>query len=386
MRYRIYIITLILCALVGCREEKYVLTPEEQVVGDTALVYQRDITGFYLLNEGNMGSNKATLDHYDYVTGVYTRNIYASANPSMVQELGDVGNDLQIYGSRMYGVINCSNFIEVMDVHSTRHIGTVNVPNCRYVKFSGQYGYVSSYAGPVKMDPSYEQIGYVAKFDTASLQIVATCNVGFQPEEIEIVGNRMYVANSGGYMAPNYETTVSVIDMDSFTELKRIEVAPNLHRLRADKKGNLWVSSRGDYYDIPSRLFCLDLATELVTDTVPVAVSDLCMCGDSLYVIGSEFSYVTYESTVSYTIVDVDSHTVVNEKFITDGTDALIKVPYAVSVNPQNGDVFITDAKNYVSPGKLYCFGRDGAQKWSVVTGDIPAHIAFTYEIHNNYD
>ena len=27
------------------------------------------IKGFFLLNEGNMGSNKATLDYFDYTTG-----------------------------------------------------------------------------------------------------------------------------------------------------------------------------------------------------------------------------------------------------------------------------------------------------------------------------
>ncbi|MFI3297527.1 MAG: YncE family protein, partial [bacterium] len=33
-----------------------------------------EIIGFYLLNEGNMGSNKATLDYFDYETGVYSKN------------------------------------------------------------------------------------------------------------------------------------------------------------------------------------------------------------------------------------------------------------------------------------------------------------------------
>ena len=31
----------------------------------------------FLLNEGNMGSNKSTLDYFDYQTGIYTKNIYA---------------------------------------------------------------------------------------------------------------------------------------------------------------------------------------------------------------------------------------------------------------------------------------------------------------------
>jgi len=33
------------------------------------------IKGFYLLNEGNMNMNKASLDYLDYTTGIYRRDI-----------------------------------------------------------------------------------------------------------------------------------------------------------------------------------------------------------------------------------------------------------------------------------------------------------------------
>ena len=65
-----------------------------------------------------MGSNKSTLDYYDYETGVYTKNIYAERNPGVVKELGDVGSDIQIYGDKLYAVINCSHFVE--DGHQNR--------------------------------------------------------------------------------------------------------------------------------------------------------------------------------------------------------------------------------------------------------------------------
>ena len=50
---------------------------------------------------------------------------------------------------------------------------------------------------------------------------------------------------------------------------------------------------------------------------------------------------------------------------------------YGLAVNPETKEIFVTDAKNYVSPGTLYCFSPDGKKKWSVTTGDIPAHFAF---------
>jgi len=344
---------------------------------DSAALAVGDIVGFYLLNEGNMGSNKASLDYYDYATATYTRNIYQQANPSVAQSLGDVGNDLVIYGSRLYAVINCSNLVEVMDASTARHIGTLHIPNCRYLCFDGPYGYVTSYAGPVLIDQNYKQRGYVQRFDTATLQLLDTCHVGFQPDGIRVVGNRIYVANSGGYMVPNYESTVSVIDLSSFRRIARIEVARNLHRLCADSYGMLWITSRGDYYEQPSRLYCLDTESGLLVDSVPVAVSGLWLDGDSLYIYGSEFSYVTMDWTTTYGIVDVRTHRLLTASFITDGTEGDIRKPYGLMVHPVTKEIYITDAGDYVSPGRLLCYSSAGIRKWTVRTGDIPAHMAF---------
>ena len=180
--------------LSSCRKEDPVLRGEGDHVGGGE---SGEIKGFFLLNEGNMGSNKATLDYYDYGTGDYTRNIYPERNPGVALELGDVGNDLGIYGGKLYAVINCSNLVEVMDVETAVHAAQVSIPNCRYIAFDGGYAYVSSYAGAVEFDPEYRR-GYVAKIDTVTMQVVDTCGVGYQPEEMAVVSGRLYVANSGG--------------------------------------------------------------------------------------------------------------------------------------------------------------------------------------------
>lgn len=370
---------LLLCfCLFSCREEMEIFEPE---IIPVSLPEYTSIQGFYLLNEGNMGSNKSTLDYYDYTTGAYHRNLYGAANPTVPKELGDVGNDIKIYGSRLYAVINCSNKVVVMDARTAKRIGQIDIPNCRYVKFHEGYAYVTSYAGPVELNPNYEQSGYVAKVDTVTLEVVDTCLVGFQPDELEIVGNKLYVANSGGYMFPNYEKTVSVIDMPSFTETKRIEVARNLHRLRADTHGDLWVSSRGDYYTQPSRLYWINTATDKLVDSLDIAVSNFHLDGDSLYLYSVDWSYITMSNEITYGIVDVAKKQIVTRNFITDGTERTIKIPYGITVNPLTKDIYVTDAKNYVSPGTLYCFDSAGKQKWNVRTGDIPAHFVFLGEL-----
>lgn len=371
-------IVLLALLLFSCREDYTVIVPEQEKVDTVQTV--DSIVGFYLLNEGNMGTNKSTLDFYNYATGIYTRNIYGNANPSVPMELGDVGNDIQIYGSKLYAVINCSNKIEVMDKLTAKRIGQINIPNCRYIRFDGRFAYATSYAGPVSIDPDYEQRGYVAKIDTATMEIVDTCLVGFQPDELEIADGKMYVANSGGYMVPDYENTLSVIDLATFKEIRRIPVAINLYQVRRDSHHQLWVTSRGDYYTVKPKLYCVDSQKDIVTDSLDVPVGNCWLDGDSLYVCGKQYNEGTKKQERTYFIVNVATHRVVSRQIITDGTDADIDTPYGIFVHPQTKDIYITDAKGYVTPGTLYCFSKEGRLKWKVATGDIPAHAAFLIE------
>ncbi|RXK87211.1 YncE family protein [Filimonas effusa] len=376
-KYSLFIIVLLLFAVASCRKDVEVFGNEDISLGGPS---ENGFYGFYLLNEGNMGSNKSTLDYFDYTTGNYQRNIYAVTNPNVPKELGDVGNDIAIYGSRLYAVINASNKIEVMDAKTARRIGQIEIPNCRYIKFDKGFAYITSYAGPIEINPDYTQKGYVAKVDTATLAVVSKCIVGFQPDELEITDGKIYVANSGGYMgagsSEKYERTVSVIDLASFTEDKRIDVAYNLHHIQADKRGDLWVTSRGDYKQLPSRLYFIDKVQQKVTDTLPVAVSNFYLDGDSLYIYSTEWSYITYSNVITYGIVNTRTREVVSRSFITDGTDKEIEIPYGIMVHPVTKDIYVTDAGNYVAPGILYCFTKEGKKKWSVRTGDIPAHFA----------
>lgn len=362
----------------SCRNDVELNLSEDIYLNNPEIL--KGYNGFYLLNEGNMGSNKATLDFYNFGTGVFTRNIFAERNPHVPKELGDVGNDIGIYDGKLYAVINTSNKVEVMDALTTKRIGQIDIPNCRFIKFHKGYAYVTSYAGPVIIDPNYQQIGFVAKINTITLKEVDRCLVGFQPDELEIVDDKIFVANSGGYMGAGstsgYERTVSVINIATFKEEKRIDVAYNLERIKADSRGDLWVSSRGDYKDLSASLFFIDKEKQQVTDTIEIAASNYWIDDDLLYVYGTEYSHITGDWKISYSIVDTRTHKVVSTEIIKDGTDKEIEKPYGIMVNPETKDIYITDAGNYVTPGVLYCFNKEGKKKWEVRTGDIPGHFA----------
>ena len=276
-RHTLYIIGILIgCAFSSCRKIEIVVPSEYELVSD-GIHPEANPQGMYLVNEGNMGSNKCTLDYLDYVNGYYIRNLYSERNPNVVKELGDVGNDIQIYGSKLYVVVNCSHKVEVLDARTCERITQIDIPNCRYIRFYRGNAYVTSYVGPVQIDPNAPQ-GAVYRVDTTSLKIDAKVIVGYQPDELEILGEYIYV--------------------------QKIPVGINLHRIRADKYGKLWVTSRGDYDTVHSNLYVLEKRKGynemVVTDTLNIPCSNLCISGDSLFYYSTEWNVNTQSNTISY--------------------------------------------------------------------------------------
>ena len=391
IKHRLLLCTIVsaILLLTSCRGEDIIFPAEYEVLPmesrELSSFASNEPIGMYLLNEGNMGSNKATIDYLDFSKGIYIRNIYGERNPNVIKELGDVGNDIQVYGNRLYAVINCSHKVEVMDLHTCRRIGQIDIPNCRYIRFNGNKAYISSYVGPVSIDPN-AQLGAIFEVDTATLRITRQVTVGYQPEEFEIIGNYLYVANSGGYRAPYYDSTLSVVDLTDFRQIKKIPVCVNPHRVRKDQYDRLWITSRGDHKDVQPQLVCLQPLHPTPSTLHHISPSEMVIIGDSMYFYGAYWNDETMSNQITYGVFNIQNSIPNNQypisniqSFITDGTEKNIKIPYGIQVNPYNGDIYITDAKNYVSSGQLHCYSREGKRKWSVRTGDIPAHMCFVY-------
>lgn len=349
------IILLLLCA--SCRHDEVIYPALYDYVGEDTMSY-----GLYVLNEGNMGSNKAQIDFYNAETGFYTRNYYGERNPQVLKELGDVGNDIQIYGQRMYAVINCSHKVEVMDLNC-RRIGQVEIPNCRYLQFADGHAYVSAYVGPV-MDG--EQVGAVYEVDTATLQVTRQVSVGYQPDGLCILGDSLYVCNSGGYRGAiglGYDSTLSVIALHSMTEVRRISVDLNPDMVVADEHGRLWVTCRGDYFRHPATLLCLENGQIIQRWTI--SAGRIQYCEGYIYLLNAmERSLVRINTTTFLQ----SSIAPINETMVS------FEKPYALLVTPQR--IYVSDAKNYRSSGFLYAFSHNGTLIFRAKTGDIPGHLA----------
>ncbi|MGV8879122.1 MAG: DUF5074 domain-containing protein [Sphingobacteriaceae bacterium] len=322
--------------------------------------------GVYVLNQGGISHNSSSLTYYDFKGKSVLPNIFAAVNPNQ-EALGDVGQDLQIYGSKMYIIVNVSSKIEVVDAKSAKSIKTIpmgtapNLKSPRYLAFHQNKAFISATDGTVSV------------LDTATLIIEKTINVGRNPEQMAVVGNKLYVANSGGYDAPNYDNTVSVIDLNTMKEVKKITVGINLEKLQADPYGDVYVTSRGNYGDVASNLFVIDTKTDAVKKQFDLEIGDFVINGNLAYTYS--YSFVTGKAT--YIILNVENETVVSNNFITDGTDTDILTPYGLAIDPLSGDIYVADAKDYSNSGTVYCFDKNGKKKFSFQAGQIPAFFAF---------
>ncbi len=333
-----------------------------------------EVIGVYVLNEGNLGSNKCTLDYYSYADSAYIRNIYAEANPTAVLELGDAGNDIAIHRGRLYIVVNGSHKVEVLDAFTAKRIGQVDISSPRNLAFRGDSVLVSSFVGGTP-----EANGSVVCFDANSLRILGQCSVGVGPEEMVVADSLLYVANSQNYGAGIMDNTLSVVNLNTLTKVGDIEVAVNLHHLRLDDFGNMWATSRGNYADQPSRLIRLAKGTDgsyAVAETLPYGCANLALGNGKLYFYDQTYD-ANWNATYAFNYLQptATGYNDFRKSFISDG--ATLTTPYCIAVQPSNGDIFITDVKNYTSSGELRCYSPSGTLKWKATTGDIPGHIAF---------
>lgn len=378
------VLAIALVAAAGCRKEDTLRflpgengEPSDYEVVDAAVDASAKPSGIYLVNQGNQGSNKARLDFLNFHNGFYIRDVFTEYNPEVVKGLGDTGNDVQVYKGKVFVAVNGSHKVEIMDAYTMKRLAQVDIPNCRFIAFDGNRAYVTSYVA--KDEESLKtQKGALYCIDLDTYKVTGQVTVGYQPEQLVIRDGKAYVANSGGYVAGN-DNTVSVVDLKSMKVEYDIEVAVNLQLMLVDAEGTIWVSSIGNYRDVSSTLNYLVKKGDKyeLGGTVNVPVSSMALAGDKIYVIGTTYNPTTWKPTTTYNIVNAKTRKLESGSFITDGTESDITTAYTVTVNPGNGDIYVTDAKDYVSSGTLHCYTGSGKHKWSVRTGDIPDRIAF---------
>lgn len=342
---------LCLLCMMGCddMEDKPLLVVPEQEVQDD------DTAEIYILNEGLFNLNNSTLAKYSFTTGAFVPDYFSTINQ---RGLGDTANDMGSYGSKLYIVVNVSSTVEVVDMNNGKSVkqipmltesGSSRQP--RSIAFHKNKAYVCSYDGTV------------ARIDTTSLTIDAWVQVGRNPEALCVQDDKLYVSNSGGldWEGVGVDRTVSVVDLDNFTETKRIEVGPNPGKILPGPNHTVWVATYGEEIEKGNyQLAKLNTLTDVCEKVYDEKVMDFAIDYTIAYLYN--YDYQTQQS--SFKVFDLTTGQTIREQFVADGTK--IERPYAIQVNPYSSNVYITEAYNYQLEGDVYCFTPDGRMKFKL--------------------
>lgn len=343
------------CLLMGCvlplfyascddMEDKPVTSTVEGQITETGTAE------IYILSEGLFNLNNSSLTRYSFRTHQLKTNYFSTINK---RGLGDTANDIALYGNKLYIVVNVSSTLEVVDFTTGQSIkqipmrtenGSSRQP--RHIAFHKDKAYVCSFDGTV------------ARIDTTSLEIEATVKAGRNPESLCVQNEKLYVSNSGGLdytEGIGVDNTVSVIDLASFTEIKKITVGPNPGCILPDSENFVYVATHGknivegDYH-----LVKINSHTDEVERIFDEKVMNFAIQGNVGYLYN--YNYQTEDASIK--MFNLQTGETIREHFITDGTQ--IHTPYGIHINPYSGNIYITEAYSYTVTGDVLCFNQNG--------------------------
>ncbi|MEF9986066.1 MAG: hypothetical protein RSC28_04045 [Bacteroidales bacterium] len=325
--------------------------------------------GAYILNSGKFNSNNSSLMYFDVIKKVVAPNVFLAKNG---KKLGDTGQDMVIYGSKMYITVYNSGIIFVTD-RQAKIIKEIQLPDYKQPRC------VTSYGG--KVYATYYD-GALAQIDTTTFS-VKTVKVGANPEELKVANGKVYVANSGGMGYP-VGNTVSVVDAISLSIIKEIKVADNPVSVEVDSRGDIYLISNGNYGDVHPTFQIIDTKTDIAR-SVELSVNDekgkkvvlppiwMAMgANDKLFIVSGTNDESWLLQGKVYTFNTATKK--LEGEFIKDGT--VVKNLYCISADAISGDVYV-GSSDYKNSGDMYIYGADGKFINKFETGINPIGVFF---------
>lgn len=363
----IFLILLTTTVLAGCNDMHDITRPQPQFTEDTK-------SKIVVLCEGLFNMNNSTLALFDPKSQSIEYDVFTDSNK---RGLGDTANDMKLHNGKLYVIVNVSSRLEIIDTAtfvSVKQIPFFNEQGVarqpRYIVFDNQYGYISCFDG------------YVARLDLTSLEIDRWVKCGRNPDNLTLAAGKLYVSNSGGLDNPNYDTTVSVIDLKTFEEIKKIEVGKNPGSIAADSQGDVYVVTRGNYsrysYDKTDtvenqyRLHKIDTEIDERIETYSdINALNMTICNDTAYMYSYDFNL----NSQWIKTFDCLTDRIVSDSFITDSTQ--IQTPFGIDIDPLTGNVYISESYDFVNWGDILCFDRHGKLRYRInEVGLNPNNIA----------
>lgn len=233
-----------------------------------------------IMNNGNWGSNDACITVYNIEAQNAEGNVFEAVNG---KKMGDLAQDILRLGDNYYIAMTGSHLIYITDT-DLKIIKEIPLTNGD-VAMSPR-----SFATDGKLVYFTCQEGLLARMNPEDNFSISYTEVGPNPEGVAYSEGKLYVANSGGYV-PGFNNTVSVVDAESFKETSTITVNCNPKDVVANSKGTvIYVSSLGNYADIPAKLQIINPKTGFVEETEYEGVNGIALgYNDVLYILCGEY-------------------------------------------------------------------------------------------------
>ncbi|MBR4147870.1 MAG: hypothetical protein IKU00_08290 [Bacteroidales bacterium] len=341
-------------------------TPDEPNDPETVTIGK----GVFVINEGSFTNGGSTLTFYDPEMDTVANRLFYRANDGAV--LGDTGQSLALIDGMLYIVVNNSNIIYKVDANTikcdlTKPYMITDFDSPRYMlAVAPNKAYVSDLMSTVLWIVNPQDMTHTGSID-----------MGKSTETMVQVGRELYVTNWSSYYVPGMENnTVQVVDIENDVKVAEITVGKEPNGMVADKNGKVWVLCEGAVWDAnpesPS-LWMIDPATKNASRMVEFEETAMNLAVDP------SGSYLYYFRGGDY-VNGGDVHRVsinnptVEDAFVISGEG---KMFYKIAVDPNSGDVYVTDAKNYTVDGEVYRYSSDGVLLSSFTAGICPGFMLF---------
>lgn len=319
--------------------------------------------GVWVLCEGSFGSGNSSLWHYNPTSQTVTADVFHLVNDAM---LGDVGQSMYLYNSTLYVVVNNSGVVYAIDSNTGKVEGLIEgLTSPRFVAIngSGTKGYISQmYTNKlITFDPlTFTKTGEVELGGVVS------------SEQMAVVGDKLFIASWSN------DHKITVLDTTTDTQLTTFTVGVQPYSMVLDKNNALWVVCDGgnEYSSLPEgvtmeapslwKINTTTYAAEKKEEFAPggyfrsrLAINGT---GDTLYFI--------YDAVWA---IDVTTGELPTEPIITiEGWGQ-----YGLDVNPYNGEIYIADAKDYMSNGAVLRYSPAGELVDEFEVGLLPSKFIF---------
>lgn len=330
---------------------------------------KEDVTtysGLYVLNEGNYTYANASLTYYDPETDSVVNNLFYRVNGSPI---GDVGQSLAQKDGYLYIVVNNSNYIYKTDLNTVEYKAKLtDFISPRYMKFiTDKKAYVT--------DIIAKGVWVINPKTMTHTKFIET---GKPTENMLVWDNKLYVTNWSKYYAPEINNnTVQIIDIATDQKIGEIEVGVEPNSIVLDKNNNIWVMCGGGYdMTEKARLFCIDPTIDRIVNTYEFAeywptnypsFLNIDNTGSVLYYIDNGKVYT----------MSVDATELPSQPFLSPGEGGLF---YNMYVDPTNGDLYVSDSKNFMTNGEVCRYTSSGTFITSFAAGIGPSFMMLKEE------